>query len=217
MWWGQGSGNIEPTTRHFDIFSPLLSCSHIPVYMQFNFNLPDITTFISQCPTRLAVSTPLGKVFVLSVLQLHSLVYYSVTYLNTCNCYFWVTFMTIFTSIIVRANIHLYWYSIYYLYTCMCMLNANWNWINERCNMSLRYHVSWSVWTDKENSIHDYAIVHTTVYNNIDVLFMVWNGLYFSYHTKRWNTRSIYTRQKIIIRWASLSKQEWHWLNRRIQ
>ena len=42
-----------------------------------------------------------------------------------------------------------------------------------RCNTSLRYHVSWSAQTDKENSIHDYVTVHTTVYNNIDVLFMV--------------------------------------------
>ena len=31
------------------------------VYMQFSFNLPDITMFIRQCPTRLAVSTPLGE------------------------------------------------------------------------------------------------------------------------------------------------------------
>ena len=36
----QGSGNIEPTTGHFDLFS-LLSRSYI-LCIQFNFNLPDI-------------------------------------------------------------------------------------------------------------------------------------------------------------------------------
>ena len=38
--YSQGCGNIEPTTGHFDLFSPPLSC-----YIQFSFSLPD-TRFI---------------------------------------------------------------------------------------------------------------------------------------------------------------------------
>ena len=36
--YGRGCGNIEPTTRHFDLFSPPLSCSPYTLYtVQFQF------------------------------------------------------------------------------------------------------------------------------------------------------------------------------------
>ena len=42
----QGCGNIEPTAGHFDLFSPLLSCSHI-LCIQLSFNLLEIYRTLS--------------------------------------------------------------------------------------------------------------------------------------------------------------------------
>ena len=153
------------------------------VYMQFSFNLPDITSFIRRCPTRLAVSTPLGKG---SVLQLHSLVYIVllvITYLNTIfEWHLWLSF----TSITMLKAIF-----IIILYLNLLLIYM---YVYVECKLELN---QWEMYHELKISCHCVLVCVNMVMllyilQYIDVLFMVWNGLYFSYHTKRWNTRYIY-------------------------